>query len=86
MTIKAVLRDGIIQPVEPLPPEWADGQELVVEQPDSVPAESQLQEWREGLEVAVLKLPQEEHDRFSRAMVDIERESKDAIRREWGLS
>ena len=34
MTIKAVLRHGVIQPIEPLPPDWADGQELVVEEPN----------------------------------------------------
>ena len=33
MTIRAILRHGIIQPVEPLPPDWAEGQELVVEEP-----------------------------------------------------
>lgn len=25
---KAVLKNGVIRPLEPLPPEWADGQEL----------------------------------------------------------
>lgn len=45
MTIKAVLRDGRIQPLEPLPPEWMDGQELLVEQPEAAPSESQLAEW-----------------------------------------
>lgn len=33
MTIKAVLRNGVIQPVEPLPSDWAEGQELLVEEP-----------------------------------------------------
>ena len=31
MTIKAVLRHGVIEPVEPLPTGWVEGQELVVE-------------------------------------------------------
>src|SRR5437016_2245247 len=28
---KAVLKNGVIYPLEPLPPEWADGRELRVE-------------------------------------------------------
>ena len=31
MTIRAILRHGIIQPIEPLPPAWAEGQELVTQ-------------------------------------------------------
>ncbi len=27
---RAVLKNGVIYPLEPLPPEWADGQELEV--------------------------------------------------------
>ncbi|MEO8498218.1 MAG: hypothetical protein ABI614_24395 [Planctomycetota bacterium] len=29
--IKAVYRDGVIQPVDPVPPEWTDGQELQIQ-------------------------------------------------------
>jgi hypothetical protein len=86
MTIKAILRDGHIQPLEPLPPGWAEGQELVVEEPDLAGSEAQINGWAEDLEAAAARLPAEEHDRFWQALNDIERESKDAVRREWGLS
>jgi hypothetical protein len=33
MTIKAILHNGSIPPLEPLPSQWSDGQELVVEDP-----------------------------------------------------
>ncbi|MGD0539954.1 MAG: hypothetical protein ABSB33_00415 [Tepidisphaeraceae bacterium] len=85
MTIKAILRDGRIQPLEPLPPDWTDGQELVVEEPDLAGAKIQVDQWAKDLETATARLPAEEHDRFRRALGEIERESKDAIRREWGL-
>lgn len=29
--IRAVYRDGVIYPAEPIPPEWSDGQEVRVE-------------------------------------------------------
>jgi hypothetical protein len=45
MTIKAVLRDGRIQPLEPLPPQWAEGQELIIEQPEPIAGDSQITEW-----------------------------------------
>jgi hypothetical protein len=86
MTIKAVLRDGVIQPVEPLPPDWADGQELVVEGPKSARAEAQITQWAHELDAATAQIPQEEHDRFLRALDQIERESKEAVRREWSQS
>jgi hypothetical protein len=86
MTIKAILRDGRIQPLEPLPPDWTDGQELVVEEPDSVGADAQVNQWANDLDKATAQIPAAEHDRFLRALDEIERASKDAIRREWGLS
>ena len=86
MTIKAIIRDGRIQALEPLPAEWTEGLEVVVEQPDLVGAEAQVGQWAKDLETAAARVPAEEHDRFRRALGEIERESKDAIRREWGLA
>lgn len=31
MTIKAVIQNGRIEPLEPLPKDWLEGQEVVVE-------------------------------------------------------
>jgi hypothetical protein len=84
MTIKAILRDGAIQPVEPLPSQWADGQELIVEQPEFTAEQSELRAWTEDLESAAAKLPPEEHERFLKALDEIERQSKNAVGREWG--
>jgi hypothetical protein len=86
MTIKAVLRDGHIQPLEPLPSEWKDGQELVVEQPEPASALAEVGAWAKDLDAATARLSTEEHDRFRQALDDIERQSKDVVRREWGLS
>jgi hypothetical protein len=83
MTIKAVLRHGVIQPVEPLPPDWKDGQELVVEPPPPDGDRAQISQWAQELDVATAQLPAEEHDRFRRALDEIERESKEAVRKQW---
>ena len=84
MTIKAVLRDGHIQPLEPLPPDWIDGQELLIEPPIPEGQEARIREWAQDLETAAARLPAEEHNRFHRALLDIERESKETVRHEWG--
>ena len=84
MTIKAILRNGSIQPLEPLPSEWPEGKELVVEDPINIGTED-LAAWARELEVAAKQLPAEEHDRFRKAIDEIERQSKDDVRREWGL-
>jgi hypothetical protein len=84
MTIRAVLRDGVIQPVEPLPPDWTNGQELIVEEPKRDPADEEINQWARDLDAAAARIPAEEHERFLEALEHIERESKDAVRKQWG--
>ena len=84
MTIKAILRNGSIQPLEPLPSDWAEGKELVVE--DSAPAAADdLDAWSREIDEAARQLPVEEHEQFRDALDEVERQSKEATRREWGL-
>lgn len=85
MTIEAILKNGHIQPLEPLPADWTDGQELLVEQPDHVTSQVQARQWADDLETSTARLPAEEHDRFRHALDEIESESKEAVRRAWGL-
>jgi hypothetical protein len=85
MTIKAILRDGLIQPLEPLPSDWTEGQELIVEEPAEAERSALIDEWARDLEAAAVQVPAEEHDRFRQALSDVERDSKEAVRREWGL-
>ena len=84
MTIRAVLRQGVIQPVEPLPPGWVEGQELVVEGPKPDNSSEALNQWARELDTATAEIPAEEHDRFLQALDEIERESKEAVRKRWG--
>jgi uncharacterized membrane protein len=84
MTIKAILRNGAIKPIEPLPAGWAEGQELLIEGTD-VPTAEDLRAWAAEMEASAARLPAEEHEHFERALDEVERESKEAVRREWGL-
>ncbi|MDP9172775.1 MAG: hypothetical protein M3O30_02775 [Planctomycetota bacterium] len=85
MTIKAILRDGRIQPLEPIPPDWTEGQELVIEEPDAGQNAADIKQWAKDLEDSNPKIPDEEHDRLERALDEIERESKNTVRRDWGM-
>jgi hypothetical protein len=83
MTIRAVLRKGIIQPTEPLPSGWAEGQELVVEEPQVGDASAKIDQWAREIEATAAQLPREEHDRFRQALDQIERESKETVLKQW---
>jgi hypothetical protein len=87
MTIKVILRDGRIQPLEPLPTHWSEGQELVVEQPGRLGTEAEIIEWDKEIEAEARWISAEEsageHDRFQRTLEEIERESKRVVKREW---
>lgn len=83
MTIKAVIQNGRIEPLEPLPPDWHEGQEVLIES-EAPQTASEIAQWSEDLEAATARVPAGDHQRFMEALDEIERESKDAIRREWG--
>ena len=86
MTIKAVLRHaGVIQPVEPFPSDWAEGQELLVEEPKTTQPNAEISQWRRKWTRPPPRVPAEEHERFLTALEEIERESKDTIRKQWGI-
>ena len=75
MMIRAVLENGVIRPVEPLPPEWRDGQELVVDA-DVVPDPTDVDRWAKEFEAACRAIPDEDHERLMRALEEVERLSK----------
>lgn len=84
MTIKAIVRNGFIEPLEPLPPDWAEGKEVLIGDLLLAGAED-LEAWARELEATATELPAEEHDLFRKALDDIEHQSKDAVRREWSI-
>lgn len=89
--IRAVLRDGIIYPVDPVPAEWAEGQPLSVEQmaqmDDDAPEDpEELKRWYEDLKSTLDTLDDpEDHKRIQAAMEEADRSAKEWVRREMGL-
>lgn len=83
--IRAVVRNGTIQPLDPLPHDWSEGQTLIAEESDAPPDPQILADWEREMEEAARTIPAEEHERLLKALETIEAESKEAVRREWGL-
>jgi len=84
--VRALLKNGRIEPVEPLPSDWAEGQELLVDarSPSDDPAD--IDRWARELEEGAGGVSAEDAGELERALEEIERQSKEAVRREWGLS
>jgi hypothetical protein len=84
---KAVLDHGVIRPIEPLPPDWRDGQELRVEKAET--AETPVHEIdRDFTELAALCAQGNPDDDaiMVQALNEAHQLSKEQVRRQMGLS
>ena len=81
--VRAVLRDGVIYPVDPLPPDWTDGRELRVEdaqEPEDSP--EALDRWYRELEALCAQNDPEDDDRLMAALAEAHEQAKAMVRRE----
>ena len=83
---RAILRNGVIYPLDPLPPDWADGKELRVEETDDAVAEPDDDEkWFQQLEAAVQQIDPRDIARLEAALKEADEQAKATMRREMGL-
>jgi hypothetical protein len=82
---RAVLRNGVIYPLEPLPPEWADGKELQVEVAPEVEGQEDSERHFQELEELVSAIPPEDIERMNDALALADEQAKTIVRREMGL-
>jgi hypothetical protein len=91
--LKAIVKQGAIVPLEPLPPEWRDGTPVHVEADDEValsPEDSKRlareadESYRE-VEEAAAQLDPRDADIIDAAIQEMDRIAKDQVRREMGL-
>ena len=45
----------------------------------------ELEQWAREMEAGAARIPAEDHERFLRAIEEVERQSKEAVAREWGI-
>ena len=81
---RAVLKNGVIYPVEPLPPEWRDGTELQVERSSegvNGTAGESTDRWMDEVEALAARIPAGEDDKLLAAITQIRQEAKDLARK-----
>jgi hypothetical protein len=83
-----VVKNGVIQPLEPLPPDWQEGREVIVDdrEPQPVNGRDDFDTWTEDMKTLTAELndPQEWHE-IEAALAEADRQSKALVRREIGL-
>lgn len=83
---RGVLKNGVIYPLEPLPPEWADGQEVTVQATSEVTDNPEaVERWGREMEAFSAGGDPEDEARMFAAIAEHRREAKAWMRREMGL-
>ena len=85
--IRAVVRNGVIQPLEPLPASWNDGRLVVVDEMEPGALEmGAVDPWARDMNELTADLNDaEEWQGIEAALAEADREAKAIVRREMGL-
>jgi hypothetical protein len=86
--IRAVVKNGIIHPLEPLPHDWQEGREVMVQdrQPQPTNGTDDFDAWSEDMKTLTAELndPQEWQE-IEAALAEADCQSKALVRREMEL-
>lgn len=84
--IHGVIQDGTILPLDPIPPEWGDGRQVVIEAAgeDSLDERAKIEKWYADLEaLGPAQYEPGEREVIDKIMADADREAKEYVRRSW---
>jgi hypothetical protein len=84
--IRAVIKNGAIQPVEAMPSDWSDGHEVVVEDAEVCRRPEDIDRWYKELEAMAATIDPEDDQRLHDAVSEVRREAKARAQREMGLA
>ena len=82
--LKAVLRKGVIVPLEPVPPEWEEGAALEVDKTETAPLD--IDAWAASMNQLCADSTAEDEATMRCAIDEHRRQAKEQMRREMGLS
>ena len=82
--IRAIIKNGAIQLLEPIPPEWTDGREVVVDEAEPVRRSEEVDQWLQELESAAGTIDSADDERLQVAVDEVRRQAKETARREMG--
>ena len=83
--IRAVVKNGMIHALEPLPAAWNEGRAVVVEELDE--SADTLEQWTSDMNALTADLDDsEEWQQIETALAEADRQAKAHVRQEMGLS
>lgn len=84
--IRATVENGTLVLKQPLPPDWSDGRELIVQEAEPLDGED-FEEWRREVEEAIAEIPDDPDDRrvIQQILDEADAIAKDHVRRQMGL-
>jgi hypothetical protein len=85
--VRAVVNQGEVRPLEPLPADWREGQPLLIEKADDndMPVDEIDRDFAVLADLCSESEPVDE-DQLQRALHDAHRQSKEQVRRDMGLT
>jgi hypothetical protein len=83
---RAVLRNGVVVPVEPLPADWTDGKELLIEEASGQDDSEELKKWIQEVEAAASEIDPKEWQQLQASLDEMHDEAKIMVRRQMGLT
>ena len=83
--IRAIIRHGHIEPLDRLPEDWSEGQEVTVEVSESRSTDEAIRNWHAEWNAACPDIAAEDHAELDEALVTIRQLGKDQMRKEMGL-
>jgi hypothetical protein len=81
--LKATIHNGVIVPLEPLPPEWEEGAPLEVARADEPPVD--IDNWAMRMNQLCAESSREDEEAMLRAFEEHRKQAKIQVRREMGL-
>jgi len=84
--IRAMIENGTIKPLEPLPAEWVEGREVVVKALPADASETTDEAYDELLRRLTDLYDSDDHARLEAALAEADRIAKEQMRREMDLS
>jgi hypothetical protein len=81
--LKAVLRQGVITPIEPLPPEWEERAVLDIARTDAAPRD--IDAWASTMNQLCADSSLEDEEAMRRAINEHRQQAKVQVRRKMGL-
>ena len=77
--VRAVIKNGEIRPLSPLPASWQDGQQLIIDV-EGGDEPSEIEAWAREIGAAAETISQEDHDTFLEALAEHRTFAKQQVR------